>query len=164
MEDINLEQWLETATDYLASTGPMEWGIGGGGLIIFILLLSLSGGRRRRKRKAKAIAPNLTISAFQLSPMGRDAYFKVHNHGQLARLSTLSIKGKGHIQVKNNIAGHEIKTGDSYRILLEATGQKKINKDFIVELIYLDQLGNVYRQDFPIAKQVAEQPKLIKFA
>ena len=149
MEDINLEQWLETATDYLASTGPMEWGIGGGGLIIFILLISLSGGRRRRKRKAKAIAPNLTISAF---------------HGQLARLSMLSIKGKGHIQVKNNIAGHEINTGDSYRILLEATGQKKINKDFIVELTYLDQLGNVYRQDFPIAKQVAEQPKLIKFA
>jgi len=164
MEDINLGQWLETASEYLATTGPMEWGIGGGGLIIFILLLSLSGGRRRKKRKAKAIAPNLTISAFQLSPMGRDAYFKVHNHGQLARLSTLAIKGKGHIQVKNNIAGHEIKTGDSYRILLEATGQKKINKDFIVELTFLDQLGNVYRQDFPIAKQAAEQPKLIKFA
>ncbi|MEQ8703132.1 MAG: hypothetical protein RIC19_04395 [Phaeodactylibacter sp.] len=164
MEDINLEQWLETASEYFASTGPLEWGVGGGGFVIFILLLSLSGGRRRKKRKAKAIAPNLTINAFQLSPMGRDAYFKVHNHGQLARLSVLSIKGKGHIQVKNNIAGHEIQTGDSYRILLEATGNKKINKDFIVELTYLDQLGNVYRQDFPIAKQIAEQPKLIKFA
>ena len=75
--------------------------------------------------------------------MGRDAFFKVHNHGQLARLSALSIKGKGHIQVKNNIAGHEIKTGDSYRILLEATGNKKINKDFIVELTYIKQVHMV---------------------
>ncbi|NRA48394.1 MAG: hypothetical protein HRU12_04615 [Phaeodactylibacter sp.] len=164
MEDLNLEALLETATDYLASTGPMEWGIGGGSFIVMVLLASLSGGKRRKKKKAKAVSPSLSISGFQLSPMGRDAFFKVHNHGQLARLSALSIKGKGHIQVKNNIAGHEIKTGDSYRILLEATGNKKINKDFIVELTYIDMLGNVYRQDFPIAKQFAEQPKLIKFA
>lgn len=164
MEDINLKQWLETATEYLASTGPMEWSIGGGGLIILVLLFSISGGRRRKKRKAQAIAPKLTISSFQLSPMGRDAFFKVHNHGQLARLSTLSIRGKGHIKVKNNIAGHEIQPGEAYRILLEATGTKKINRDFIVELTYLDQLGNVYRQDFPIAQQAAQQAKLIKFA
>lgn len=164
MEEINLEHWLETATAYLASTGPIEWGIGGGGLLVILLLISISAGRRRKKRNARAIAPNLSISAFQLSPMGRDAFFKVHNHGDLARLSTLVIKGKGHIQVKNNIAGHEIKNGDSYRILLEATGSKKINKDFIVELTYLDQSGNVYRQDFPIARSTAEQPKLIKFA
>ncbi|HKK78385.1 MAG: hypothetical protein GVY26_12690 [Bacteroidetes bacterium] len=164
MEDINLEELLNTATDYLASTGPMEWGIGGGGLLILIILLSMTGGKRRKKKQAKRIAPSLMISTFQVSPLGRDAYFKVFNQGQLARLSNVNIRGKGHIRVKNAVAGHELQTAESYRILLEATGNKKISKDFIIELTYMDQLGNVYRQDFPIGQQSAQQPKLIKFA
>lgn len=162
MEDLNIEELFTTVTDYAKSTGPVEWSIAGGLFVLLILLLSLSGGKRRRKKQARAIAPNLAISTFQLSPMGRDAFFKIHNHGQLARLSSLVIRGKGHIQVKNSIAGHEIKPEESYRILLEATGQKKISKDFIVELTYLDQIGNAYRQDFPVAQRVAQQPKLIK--
>ena len=164
MEDINIDELLSTATDYLASTGPMEWGIGGGGMLILIILLSMAGGKRRKKKQAKQIAPNIIISTFQISPLGRDAYFKVFNQGQMAKLSNVSIRGKGHIRVKNAVAGHELQPSESYRILLETTGNKKMTKDFIIELTYMDQMGNVYRQDFPIGQQSAQQPKLIKFA
>ncbi len=164
MEEINIEEWIATATDYLATTGPMEWGIGGGGLLIFVILLSMSGGKRRKKRRAKSVAPSLVINGFQVSPLGRDAYFKVYNHGQKAQLTGVNIRGKGHIHIKNAVAGHELQPAESYRILLEATGNKKIARDFIIELTYMDQLGNVYRQDFPLNQQAAQQPKLIKFA
>jgi len=164
MEDINLEAIISQLSDYIASTGPIEWGIAGGGVLIVVLLLSISGGRRRKKRRAKRVAPSLVISTFQVSPLGRDAYFKVHNQGQTAQLTKVNIRGKGHIRPKNAVAGHELKPLESYRILLEATGSKKISKDFIIELTYMDQLGNVYRQDFPLGQQAAQQPKLIKFA
>lgn len=138
--------------DYLVFIGFMEWGIGGGGFIIFILLIFLFGGWWCRKCKVKAIVFNLIISVFQFLLMGRDVYFKVYNYGQFVWLSMLFIKGKGYIQVKNNIVGYEIDIGDFYCILLEVIGQKKINKDFIVEFIYFDQFGNVYWQDFLIVK------------
>lgn len=133
-------------------------------LVILLLMLSIALGRRRRKRQAKRLAPRLVLEAFQISPLGRDASFKVQNTGQTARLYTLSIKGRNDILVKNAIAGHEILGGETYRILLEAAGQKKLDAGFTIELSYLDQMGNVYRQAFPLSQQAARQPKLVKFA
>lgn len=164
MEPFDVEALFNDLTAYLSTTGPMEWSIGGGIALLLLIAGASTGGKRQRRKKAAAIAPKLAIGDFQVSPLGKDAYFKIYNHGNLARLSQIIIKGKGHIQVKNAIAGHEIVTGDSYRIFLETTGNRKINTDFIVDLTYIDQAGNVYQQDFPMSKPKPQPARLVKFA
>ena len=165
MEQINTEELLSTINEFTQSLSPLQWGIIGGCIaLILILVASLSAGKRRKKRKARLVAPALKLDTFQISPLGRDAYFKVLNNGQPARLSQLSIKGRKDIVVKNAVAGHELQAGESYRILLEAAGNQKINSDFIIELSYVDLVGNVYQQAFALNQQAAKQPKLVRFA
>ena len=165
MEQINPENLLSTLNEYTQSMGVLEWSIIGGGIVLILLLAaSLSSAKRRRKRKAQKAAPALSLDAFQVSPLGRDAYFKVLNNGQPARLSNMAIRGRKDVAVKNAVAGHELQTGESYRILLEATGTQKLNSDFTIELSYVDLVGNVYQQAFALNQQVAKQPKLVKLA
>ncbi len=165
MEQINTEELLSTINEFTQSLGLVEWGLIGGGIaLILILSASLSASKRRKKRKAQQAAPLLSLDAFQISPLGRDAYFKVLNNGQPARLSNLSIKGRNDVAVKNAVAGHELRPGESYRILLEATGNQKLNNNFTIELSYVDLIGNVYQQAFALNQQVAKQPKLVRFA
>jgi len=163
MEKINLEKLLSNVNELTQSMGLVEWSIGGGGLVLILVLASvLSPGKRRKKRQAQQAAPLLSLDTFQISPLGRDAYFKVQNNGQPARLSLLEIKGRDDIAVKNAVAGHELQTGESYRILLEATGKEKLNTDFTIELSYLDTFGNVYKQAFPLSQPAARQPRLVR--
>lgn len=165
MEQINTEELISTINEFTQSLSPVQWGIIGGGIaLILILAASLSSGKRRKKRKAEQVAPSLRLDTFQISPLGRDAYFKVLNNGQPARLSNMAIKGRNDIAVKNAVAGHELQTGESYRILLEATGNQKLNNNFTIELSYVDLIGNVYQQHFALNQQVAKQPKLVRFA
>ncbi|MCO6490353.1 MAG: hypothetical protein J5I98_18205 [Phaeodactylibacter sp.] len=165
MEEINPENLLSTINEFTQSMGPLEWSIAGSGIAIILLLAaSLSAGKRRKRRQAQQAAPSLELDAFQVSPLGRDAYFKVMNNGQPARLSNLSIKGRKDITVKNAVAGQEIQTGESYRILLEATGARKLAGDFVIELSYVDLIGNVYQQGFVLNQQVAKQPRLVRLA
>lgn len=163
MEKINLEKLLSNVNELTQSMGLVEWSIGGGGLLLILALASLlSTGKRRKKRQAQQAAPLLSLDAFQISPLGRDAYFKVLNNGQPARLSLLEIKGRDDIAVKNAVAGHELQSGESYRILLEATGKEKLSTDFTIELSYLDTFGNVYKQAFPLSQPAARQPRLVR--
>ena len=165
MEQINPENLLSTLNEYTQSMGVLEWSIIGGGIVLILLLAaSLSSAKRRRKRKAQKAAPALSLDAFQVSPLGRDAYFKVLNNGQPARLSNMAIKGRKDVAMKNDVAGHELQSGESYRFLLEASGTQKLNSDFTIELSYVDLVGNVYQQAFALNQQVAKQPKLVRLA
>ncbi len=164
MEQFKPEQLLSTAEEFIQHMGPLEWVAAGGAFLALLILLSFSGGKRSKKRKALQVAPQLSLQAFQVSPLGRDAYFKVHNAGQPARLSSLMVKGRKDILVKNAIGGHEISTGESYRILLETSGQQKLDNNFRIELTYMDLLGNVYEQSFALQQQAAKQPRLVRFA
>ncbi|MCB0560924.1 MAG: hypothetical protein H6573_00685 [Lewinellaceae bacterium] len=165
MEQFNPEKLLSTLNGYTQSMGPLEWGIIGGGIALILLLAaSISSTKRRRKRNAQKVAPSLSLDTFQISPLGRDAYFKVLNNGQPARLSNMAIKGRKDVVVKNAVAGHELQSGESYRILLEATGTQKLNADFTIELSYVDLVGNVYQQAFALNQQAARQPKLVRLA
>ncbi len=165
MKQINLEELLSKFNTLTESMSWLEWSIGGGGIALTLILsAALSSGRRRRKRRALQLAPSLSLDAFQISPLGRDAYFKVLNNGQPARLSLLQIKGRNDVAVKNAVAGQELQAGESYRILLEATGSRKLSSDFTIELSYVDAAGNVYQQAFALNQQAGGQPKLVKFA
>jgi hypothetical protein len=63
---------------------------------------------------------------------------------------------------RNAVTGHQMPSGESYRILMESVGQQKLSNNFTVELTYVDQLGNVYQQFFPMKQQIAKPAKLIR--
>ncbi|MCG8329238.1 MAG: hypothetical protein MI974_16200 [Chitinophagales bacterium] len=164
MEQINPEEIFNSLKEYALQTGPIEWAAAAGLFIILLIAISMMSGKRRRKKKAKTVAPRLSLQGFQVSPMGRDAYLKVLNNGQLAHITDLSIKGRRDISVKNEVAGHQMPSGESYRILLESVGAEKLSNNFTIELTYMDQLGNVYQQNFPMKQQIAKPAKLIRLA
>jgi hypothetical protein len=164
MEQINPEEIFELTKNYVLQSGPIEWAIASGSLVILLFSISIANGKRRRKRKARKVAPTLSLQSFQISPLGRDAYLKVLNNGQTAQITNLKIKGRRDIAVKNAVAGHQLPQGESYRILLESTGQQKLDHNFSMELSYIDQLGNVYQQMFLMKQQFAKPAKLIRLA
>ena len=162
MENLDLDALLVQARGLFQSVAWWYWPAGGGVLLVLILVWSLRN--RGKKKQARAVAPRLVLHAFQLSPLGRDAFFKIRNAGEEATVSDLRIKGRQDIVIKNSFAGHRIEREKVYGLLLEATGRDKIGKDFIVELVYLDQLGNVYKQSFPVSRRTARQAKILRYA
>lgn len=163
-EKINPAEIFELAKNYIMESGPIEWAAAGGALTILILAISLMSGKRRKKKRARNVAPQLSLQGFQISPMGRDAYLKVLNNGKPAKITGLNIQGRKDIAVKNAVAGHQLPPGESYRILLESVGQKKLSNNFTIELTYMDQIGNVYKQFFPMKQQIAKPAKLVRLA
>lgn len=139
---------------------PEYWAAGGGGLLL--LLIWSSFGKARKKRNIKKVAPELKVHTFQVSPLGRDAFFKIRNDGEMATLSELNFIGRSDIVVKNALAGHQIRKNKIYSLLLEAASQNKIDPNFSIELTFLDTKGNVYRQAFELDTKVALPPKLVK--
>jgi hypothetical protein len=162
MEQINPEEILDIIKAKALDSGPVEWIAAAGILIIIILLISLANSKRKKKRRARQVAPHLSLQGFQVSPLGRDAYLKLLNSGQIAKLMELKIKGRNDIAIKNAVTGHQMPSGESYRILMESVGQQKLSNNFTVELTYVDQLGNVYQQFFPMKQQIAKPAKLIR--
>lgn len=145
---------------FLVSVEPEYWAAGGGGLLL--LLIWSTFGKTRKKRNIKEVAPALKVHTFQVSPLGRDAFFKIRNDGEQAILSDLSFIGRSDIVVKNALAGHQIERNKVYGLLLEAAAQNKIDPNFSIELTYMDQLGNVYRQAFELDTKVALPARLVK--
>ena len=151
--------WQDVQT-FVVSVEPEYWAAGGGGLLLVMIWSRF--GKARRKRNIKKVAPELKVHAFQVSPLGRDAFFKIRNDGELATLSELAFVGRSDIIVKNALAGHRIERNKVYGLLLEAAAKNKIDPNFSIELTFMDKMGNVYRQAFELDTKVALPPKLIK--
>lgn len=147
--------------NFFKNLTPEQWAIiGGAALFLFVLLpLYLRFRRRRRLRK---FAPQIQLESFQISPLGRDAFFKIKNNGEQATLISLFIRGRRDIVFKNSFVGHELHRDKSYSILMEATAKDKISENFMIELNYLDRIGNVYKQAFDLNAKNARQAKLVK--
>lgn len=150
----------ENIQTFVASVEPEYWAAGGGGLLLIMIWGSF--GKAKKKRNIRKIAPELKVHAFQVSPLGRDAFFKIRNDGELATLSELSFVGRSDILVKNALAGHRIEKNKVYSMLFEAAAKNKIDPNFSIEITFLDQVGNVYRQSFELDTKVALPPRLIK--
>lgn len=159
MESINIESILETLQPYIEFLSLEQWAMVGAGLLVLIFLNGLR--RSAKKRKAlKKIAPKLNLHAFQIAPLGRDAFFKLRNDGELATLTGIAIKGRNDILIKNQVVGHKVEKEKVYSILLEASSTTKIAENFTIELSYFDQTGNNYKQAFPLSQKIAKQAKL----
>ena len=168
MDEINsekilevLEEYYEKAKNFAEQLTPEQWAMIGGGVLLLYLISSLRR-RAKRRRAAKLIAPNLVLHTFQIAPLGRDAFFKARNIGEVATIIQVAIKGRDDIQVKNAITGHKIGKEKICSLLLETSSLNKIDKNFTIELTFLDQKGNTYKQDFPLQQNSAKQAKRVK--
>ncbi len=142
----------------MSTLTPMHWGIIGGALLIVLIIRSIM--RNRKRRKFFSSSPLLVLDAFQIAPLGRDAFLKIKNNGTPATISQLQIKGREDILVKSAVAGHQVAKDKIYSILLEASASDRIRKDFVVELSFLDDKGNVFKQNFKMDGKQTEKPKL----
>ena len=168
MDEINfdgiieaLKGYYEKARAYAEQLSPEQWAIIGGVLLLLYIISRLRKRARRRKER-KRIAPNFVFHTFQIAPLGRDAFFKFRNIGQVATITNVQVKGRSDVMIKNAIAGHQIEKEKICSILLETSSLNKIEKNFTIELTYFDQKGNIYKQDFPLSQSVAKQPKRVK--
>ncbi len=161
MESVNIETLSAKAQAIIQSFTFVHWTIIFGILFILFVLIPIVKAKRRQRRRQR-IAPILLLDTFQISPMGKDAYFKIRNTGEQATLLSLFIRGRRDVVPKNAFVGHQIEKEKVYGILLEATAMDKLADNFSVELTYLDKIGNVYKQSFELGNKVAKQPKLVK--
>lgn len=145
--------------EWIAEVEPQYWAAGGGGLVVLILFSTLR--KRSKKKRFWRSAPQLTMEAFKISPLGRDAFVKIQNNGEQATLTTISFLGRNDIVVKNALAGHLLDRGKSYSILLETTGQEKMDDNFSIELRFMDARNNVYRQIFIPKNNITRRAKLV---
>lgn len=145
--------------EWFAEVDPRYWVAGGGGVILLILISIIR--KRSKKRRFWRSAPQLTMEAFKISPLGRDAFVKIQNNGEMATLTTISFQGRNDIVVKNALAGHLLDKGKGYSILLETTGQKKMDDNFSIELRFMDVRNNVYRQTFIPKNNITRRAKLV---
>lgn len=161
MESVNINTVWDKIQIFFQQLTPVELAIIGGVAVILLIVLPLAG-RGRRKGRLRKFAPIITLESFQISPLGRDAFFKIKNTGEPATLTSLFIRGRRDIIFKNAFVGHELDRNKSYSILMEVVGNQKIEENFTIELNYLDKAGNVYKQAFELSSKTAKTPKLVK--
>lgn len=161
-----LEEWWPAAKAFVASLSMEEWIVIGATLFVLLLLRIIL---RRRKKGRKPVAPQAVLpsapvfelKAFQVAPLGKDAYFRITNAGEKATLSNLQVKGRSDIVIKNVVAGHQVSKGGEYGVLLEINSRDKIRPDFWLTLSYSDEQGNTFQQDFNLQHSEAQKPRLV---
>lgn len=135
------------------------------GFLFFIIFLVFIAKSNKRKSIARRNAPDLVIDAFQVSPLGRDASLRIKNHGEVATITHLQLKGRHDLKIKNWVAGQQLEKLKANRMFLEAQGINRIDENFMLEVDYTDRLGNQYRQVLPISKTVVvKNPKLLRYS
>lgn len=154
------QSWKPLFEEWIQQLTPLHGAIAGALVLVYIIYRIAV--RRKHKKRLRAVAPQLTLDAFQIAPLGRDAFFKIRNNGHSATLITLTLMGRNDIIIKSDYAGHQIDHGKVYGILLEAGASQRIQNDFSIEVSYIDTARNVYKQLFDLRQQVAFQPKLVK--
>jgi hypothetical protein len=136
-----LPEWLQAYDPLLI------FGVSIGVLIILIILLVLIIGAVARSRVKHA---GLVIQSFQIAPLGRDAFLKLNNPGTGVTLSSVVVKGRADVMVKNQVAGQAIAQGGTYSILLEATADQRLRTDFQLHFTFFDKEKKVYQQQFSL--------------
>lgn len=126
----------------------LVFGVGFGLLVVLIILIVMIS---RSARRARLRQRGLAIQSFQIAPLGRDAFLKIANPGLPVTLLSLRLIGRQDAKVKNDIAGQQLTQGGTYSILLEATGDRRLNNQFQIELTFSDQQNIPYQQLFSLS-------------
>lgn len=150
---------LDAILPLLQSVEPMYWAFAGG--ILFLLILIPIILRNIKKSKANKIKPALILHSFQISPLGKDAWLRLRNVGQLAVLKDLKFKKRNDIQSKTNYKEVRIDQGNTTSLFLHGTGQERIRENFEVEFLYSDAKGNLYKQILKLDGKVMQKAKLL---
>ena len=141
-----------------------EWGIdplvaaGIAGVLLVLLIILIF------RRKPKSKFSGLAISLFQIAPLGRDAFLKIQNPDRTVILSQYKILGRNDISIKNHLSGHRLESQKEYSILLEANSTTRLEGNFSLELVYMDEGGNVFQQRLFPGGQRIEKPKNMRGA
>jgi len=140
MESIPLPEWLQSYSPQLIVS------VAGGfiALLIFIWLI-------RKLIRGRNNTSGIVVQSFQLAPLGRDAFLKVTNPGDPIVLLYAKAIGRDDVVIKNEITGQQIPTGGSYSILLEAGGEKRLDKKFSFQFTFVDEQRHSYHQVFSLS-------------
>jgi hypothetical protein len=144
---------------FLQGVEPVYWAIAGG--ILFFLILIPIILRSVKKSKANKLKPILVLHNFQISPLGKDAWLRLRNEGQLAILKEMKFKKRNDIQPKTNFREVKIGQGNTTSLFLHGTGQERIREDFEVEFLYSDAQGHLYKQVLKLDGKVMQKAKLL---
>lgn len=150
---------LDAILPFLKNVEPMYWAIAGG--ILFILILIPIILRSIKKSKANKIKPALVLHSFQISPLGKDAWLRLRNVGQLAVLKDVKFKKRQDILSKTNFREVRIGQGNTTSLFLQGTGQNRIREDFEIEFLYSDAQGHLYKQVLKLDGKVMQKAKLL---
>jgi len=150
---------LETILSFLQTIEPTYWAIAGG--ILFLLILIPIILRSIKKSKASKIKPILVLHSFQISPLGKDAWLRLRNEGQLAVLKDIKFRKRSDIQSKTNFREVKIGQGNTTSLFLHGVGQDRIREDFEVEFMYSDAQGHLYKQVLKLEGKVMQKAKLL---
>ena len=153
------DNFLDTILPFLKGIEPMYWAIAGG--VLFLLILIPIILRSVKKSKANKIKPILILHSFQISPLGKDAWLRLRNVGQLAVLKELKFKKRNDIISKTNFREVKIGQGNTTSLFLQGTGQNRIREDFDIEFLYSDAQGHLYKQVLKLDGKVMQKAKLL---
>jgi hypothetical protein len=117
-----------------------------GGLIVLLIFVWLIAKLFRGRIKTSGIV----VQSFQLAPLGRDAFLKITNPGEPVILLHAQVIGRSDVIVKNDVTGQQIPTGGSYSILLEAGGDRRLDKDFSFQFTFVDEQRRAYHQVYSL--------------
>ena len=145
--------WWGEAMEFAKNMTPEQWAMVAGGFVVLLILrwiikLSKRSKKTVSKPKNMTISPVIKLHTLQIAPLGRDAFLKIENTGELATLTKLEIIGRDNIHVRNALAGHKLNKGKIYSVLLETTDKNKITDGFEVKISYLNTGGQVFTQSF----------------
>jgi len=149
---------LQTLLSFLKNIDPLYWAIVGSSLFLLLLIPIIL--RSVKKSKANKVKPDLILHSFQISPLGKDAWLRLRNEGQLAILKDLKLKKRQDIRTKTNFREVKISQGNTTSLFLNATGQERIREDFEIEILYADALGHLYKQVLKLEGKMMMKAKL----
>ncbi|MEL7122875.1 MAG: hypothetical protein AAFO07_25735 [Bacteroidota bacterium] len=121
------------------------------GLFIFFFLVYVRNNYKKKRSDRKLLnAPQLQLGSYQIAPLGLDATFLIMNEGNSAHLHHVKVSNRKDVQVKNEVFGHEIKSGETYRIMMESEGVDKITNNLIMEMVFSNGKGQFFKQVTPM--------------
>lgn len=155
----NISSKFDELLGLIKGTEPLYLVIGVAVMLLLILLPIIL--RSIKKGKAGKVKPDIVLKSFQISPLGRDAWLRLRNEGHLAVLQDVKVKKRKDILVKTNFKDVKMPSQGTTSLFLNALGEERIREDFELELLYIDSIGNHYRQKLRLEDKVMHRAKLL---